>query len=49
MPPMRQQHAIAETIADIESNIKIHRAIADRLGALSEAVFDDMIQGREPA
>jgi type I restriction enzyme, S subunit len=49
VPPMRQQHAIAETIADIESNIKIHRAIADRLGAFSEAVFSDMVQGREPA
>jgi type I restriction enzyme S subunit len=49
VPPMRQQHAIAETIADIESNIKVHRAIADRLGAFSEAVFGDMVQGREPA
>ena len=49
VPPMRQQHAIAETIADIESNIKIHRAIADRLGTFSEAVFGDIVQGREPA
>lgn len=48
VPPMRQQHAIVDTIADFDSNIKIHRAIADRLDALSEAVFSDMVQGREP-
>jgi hypothetical protein len=45
---MRQQHAIAETITDIESNISFHRAIVDRLNSLSEAVFGDMVQGREP-
>lgn len=49
VPPMRQQHAIVQTIADIESNIKIHRTMAGRLGALSEAVFGDMLQGRESA
>jgi type I restriction enzyme S subunit len=49
VPPLRQQHAIAETIADIEANIEIHLAIADRLGALREAVFGDMVQGRQPA
>lgn len=48
VPPMRQQYAIAETIADIDANIKIHRTIANRLTDLSEAVFGDMIQGREP-
>jgi type I restriction enzyme S subunit len=48
VPPMRQQHAIAETITDIESNISFHRAIVDRLNSLSEAVFGDMVQGREP-
>jgi type I restriction enzyme S subunit len=49
VPPMRQQHVIAETIADIEANIRLHLAVADRLGALSDAVFGDMAQGREPA
>jgi hypothetical protein len=48
-PPLWHQHTIAGTIADIEANIWIHRAIADRLGVLSTAVFGDMIQGREPA
>lgn len=48
VPPMRQQRAIVDMIADFDSNIKIHRAIADRLDTLSEAVFSDMVQGREP-
>lgn len=47
VPPLPQQKAIAETIADIELNIRLHRAIADRLGVLSEAVLGEMIQGRE--
>lgn len=49
VPPMQQQHAVSETMADIESNIRIHLAIADRLDALGEAVFGDMVQGREPS
>ena len=48
-PPLWHQHTIAGTIADIEANIWIHRAVADRLGVLSTAVFGDMVQGREPA
>ena len=34
-PPLRHQHTIAGTIADIEANIWIHRAIVDPLGVLS--------------
>ena len=49
VPPLRQQLTIADTVADIESNIWVHRTIADRFDALREAVFGDMVQGREPA
>ena len=48
-PPLWHQRTIAGTIADIEANIWIHRAVADRLGVLGTAVFGDMVQEREPA
>ena len=39
VPPMKQQHAIAETIADINRQISIQKAIADRLGILGPALL----------
>lgn len=47
LPPLSQQQVIAETIGDIAANADIHRAIVDRLNVLRQAVFADMIQGRD--
>jgi type I restriction enzyme S subunit len=44
-PPIEQQRAIIETLADIDAQIEIQRAIADRLDTLKPAIFGEMIGG----
>ncbi len=43
VPPMEQQEAIVETIADIGAQVRIQREIAGRLEALGQAIFGEMI------
>lgn len=45
VPPIEQQRAVVETLADIDAQIEIQRATADRLDALRSAIFGEMIQG----
>ena len=47
LPPLAQQQAIVETVADIEATMDGYRVIVDRLGLLGQAVLRDMIEGRE--
>ena len=44
-PPIEQQRAIIETLADIDAQIEIQRAIANRLDTLKPAIFGEMIWG----
>ena len=44
VPPIEQQRAVIETLADIDSQIEIQRAIADRLDTLKSAIFGEMIE-----
>lgn len=46
VPPMEQQQAIVETIADIDAQTRIQREIAGRLEALGQAIFGEMIHER---
>lgn len=43
VPSIDQQRAVIDTIADIDAQIEIQRAIASRLGVLRSAIFGDMI------
>jgi type I restriction enzyme S subunit len=45
VPPIEQQRAIIEMLTDIDSQIAIQRAIADRLDTLKSAIFGEMIDG----
>lgn len=47
--PMEQQQAVAETLADIDAQIEIQRAVTERLEVLRTAIFGEMIQGSRPA
>lgn len=49
VPPMEQQQAIVETLADIDAQIEIQRAVTERLEVLRPAIFGEMIQGSRPA
>jgi type I restriction enzyme, S subunit len=44
-PPIEQQRAIIETLADIDAQIELQRAITDRLDTLKPAIFGEMIGG----
>ncbi|WP_329428053.1 restriction endonuclease subunit S [Streptosporangium sp. NBC_01495] len=43
--PMEQQRVVVDTLADVDAQIQVQRAIADRLEALRPAIFGEMIQG----
>jgi type I restriction enzyme S subunit len=45
VPPIEQQRAVIETLADIDSQIAIQRAIADRLDILKPVIFGELIEG----
>ena len=45
VPGLDRQMSIIETLADIDAQLGIQRAIAERLEALRPAIFGDMIQG----
>jgi type I restriction enzyme, S subunit len=47
VPPIEEQREITETIADIDSQVRTHRKIADRLEVLGHAIFGEMIHERE--
>jgi type I restriction enzyme, S subunit len=48
-PPIEQQRAVIETLADIDAQVEIHRAIANRLDSLKSSIFGEMIEGmRQP-
>ena len=44
VPSLELQQAIIETLGDIDAQIRIQRAIADRLETLRPAVFGDLIK-----
>lgn len=44
VPPIEQQRAVIETLTDIDSQIAIQQAIADRLHSLKSSVFGEMIE-----
>ncbi|MQA87241.1 MAG: hypothetical protein GEV03_22080 [Streptosporangiales bacterium] len=44
VPSIGQQWAIVETLADVDAQIRIQRAMADRLEALRPAIFGEMIE-----
>lgn len=44
VPPIGQQQAVIEALADIDAQIELQRAIAERLNALRSAIFGEMIQ-----
>jgi len=43
VPPIAQQETIVETVMDIGAQVTIQRAIAERLEALGQAIFGEMI------
>jgi type I restriction enzyme S subunit len=45
VPPVERQRAVIEVLADVDSQIAIQRAIADRLDTLKSAIFAEMIEG----
>ncbi|WP_327235657.1 restriction endonuclease subunit S [Streptomyces sp. NBC_01317] len=45
VPPLDRQHAVVETLADVDARIRIQRQMADRLEALRPAIFGELIQG----
>ena len=45
VPTIEQQRAVVETLTDIDAQIEIQRAIADRLDTLKSAIFGEMIEG----
>jgi type I restriction enzyme, S subunit len=49
VPPIGQQQAVVETLADIDAQIEIQRAVTERLEALRTAIFGEMIRGSRPA
>lgn len=49
LPPMEQQRAVVEALADVDAQIRIQREMADRLEALRPAIFAEMIQGARRA
>lgn len=49
LPPMEQQQAVVETLADLDTQIRIQRAMIDRLEDLRPAIFAEMIQGSRHA
>jgi type I restriction enzyme S subunit len=44
LPSMAQQGTVVETLADIDAQIEIQRAVADRLEVIRPAIFGEMIQ-----
>lgn len=44
VPPIEQQQDIIDTLADIDAQIELQRAMADRLEAVRPAIFGEMIQ-----
>lgn len=44
LPSMAQQRTVVDTLADIDAQIEIQRAVADRLEAIRPAIFGEMIQ-----
>lgn len=43
VPRVAEQQAITQTLSDIESSVRAHRAIADRLESLSQAILGESI------
>jgi type I restriction enzyme S subunit len=44
VPPVEQQRVIVDTAADIDAQVSIQREIADRVEALGQAIFGEMIR-----
>jgi type I restriction enzyme, S subunit len=44
VPPVARQQLIIDTAADIDAQVSIQREIADRLEALGQAIFGELIQ-----
>jgi type I restriction enzyme S subunit len=49
VPSIEQQQAIIDMLADIDAQIELQRAIANRLDALRPAIFGEMIEGSRHA
>lgn len=45
VPSLESQRAVVDTLGDVDEQVGIHRAMADRLEAMKPAIFDELLSG----